>query len=120
MSVDNDQEQTQGSESLTGFKSRILRKKEYRKHFNRVVRWVLEDVLIYNIDITFISRSRWPRGLRRRSAAAWLLGSRVRIPRRAYMFCLLCLCVVFSCVSRGLCDGLITHTEESYRVINCV
>jgi hypothetical protein len=25
-------------------------------------------------------RSQWPRGLRRRSAAAWLLGSRVRIP----------------------------------------
>ena len=30
--------------------------------------------------------SRWPCGLKRRSAAAWLLGSRVRIPLRAWMF----------------------------------
>jgi hypothetical protein len=30
--------------------------------------------------------------------------------------CLLCLYVVLSCVGRGLCDGLITHPEESYRV----
>jgi hypothetical protein len=30
--------------------------------------------------------SRWPRGLRRRSAAAWLLGSQVRIPLKAWMF----------------------------------
>jgi hypothetical protein len=34
--------------------------------------------------------------------------------------CLLCLYVVFSCVGRGLCDGLITRPEESYRVSNCV
>ena len=37
----------------------------------------------------------WPRDLRRRSAAAWLLGSKVRIPLRAWMFvsgacCVLC------------------------------
>jgi hypothetical protein len=41
-----------------------------------------------------VSRSQWPRGLRRRSAAAWLLGSRVRIPLEAGMFvssvCMLC------------------------------
>jgi hypothetical protein len=30
--------------------------------------------------------------------------------------CLLCLHVVLSCVCRGLCDGLITRPEESYRV----
>jgi hypothetical protein len=29
---------------------------------------------------------------------------------------LLCLYVVLSCVGRGLCDGLITRPEESYRV----
>jgi hypothetical protein len=34
--------------------------------------------------------------------------------------CLLCLYVVLSCVGRGLCDGLITRPEESYRVSNCV
>jgi hypothetical protein len=28
--------------------------------------------------------------------------------------------VVLSCVGRGLCDGLITRPEESYRVSNCV
>jgi hypothetical protein len=31
-----------------------------------------------------------------------------------------CLYVVLSCVGRGLCDGLITRPEESYRVSNCV
>jgi hypothetical protein len=30
--------------------------------------------------------------------------------------CLLCLYVVLFCVGRGLCDGLITRPEESYRV----
>jgi hypothetical protein len=76
--------------------------------------------LIKCIKIVLISRSRWPRGLRRRSAAAWLLRAQVRIPLRAWMFCLLCLYVVLSCVSRGLCNGLITRPEESYRVSNCV
>jgi hypothetical protein len=28
--------------------------------------------------------------------------------------------VVLSCVGRGLCDGLITRPEESYRVSVCV
>jgi hypothetical protein len=64
--------------------------------------------------------SRWPRGLMRRSAAACLQGSRVRITLRAWMFvcCVsfLCLYVVLSCVGRGLCDGLITRPDESYRV----
>jgi hypothetical protein len=40
----------------------------------------------------FVGRSEWPRGLRR-SAAAWLLGSRVRIPLGAWMFvCCVVLC----------------------------
>jgi hypothetical protein len=59
-------------------------------------------------------RSQWPRSLWRRSAVAWLLGSRVRIPLGAWMF------VVLPCVGRGLCDGLITRPEESYRVSVCV
>jgi hypothetical protein len=33
--------------------------------------------------------------------------------------CLLCL-YVLSCAGRGLCGGLITRSEESYRVYNCV
>jgi hypothetical protein len=48
--------------------------------------------------------------------AAWLLGSRVRIPLRSWMFVFLCLYVVLSCVGRGLCDGLITRPKESYQV----
>jgi len=28
--------------------------------------------------------------------------------------------VVLSCVGRGLCDGLITRPEESYRGSNCM
>jgi hypothetical protein len=41
-----------------------------------------------------LCRPRYPRGLRRRSAPAWLLGSRVRIPLRAWMFvsCVYMLC----------------------------
>ena len=59
------------------------------------------------------SRSQWPRGLRRRSAAARLLRSWVRIPQGAWMF-IWCECCVFA--GRGLCDELITRPEESYRL----
>jgi hypothetical protein len=42
-------------------------------------------------------------------------------PARGMDVCLLCLYVVLSCRGRGLCDGLITRLEESYRVSNvCV
>jgi hypothetical protein len=58
-------------------------------------------------------RSQWPRGLRRRSAAARLLRSWVRIPRGAWIF-VCCKCRVLS--GRGLCDELITRPEESYRL----
>jgi hypothetical protein len=34
--------------------------------------------------------------------------------------CILCLYVVLPCVGIGLCDGLITPPEESYRVSNSV
>ena len=52
-----------------------------------------------------------PRGLRVGSAAARLLGLRVRIPPREWMP-LACECCVLS--RRNLCVGLITPTEESY------
>ena len=54
-----------------------------------------------------------PRGLRRRSAAARLPRSWVRIPPGAWMF-VCCECCVLS--GRGLCDELITHPEDSYRL----
>ena len=57
-------------------------------------------------------RSQWPRGLRRRSAAARFLELRVRILPGAWM-AVCCECCVLS--SRGLCVCLITCPEEFYR-----
>jgi hypothetical protein len=65
----------------------------------------------HNNKIQFVKcRSQWPRGLRRRSAAARLLRSWVPIPRVAWIF----VCCVLS--GRGLCDELITRPVESYRL----
>ena len=58
-------------------------------------------------------RFQWPRGLRRRSLAARLLRLWVRIPPGAWIF-VYCECCVLS--GRGLCDGLIIRSEESYRM----
>ena len=62
---------------------------------------------------TYSYRSQWPRGLRRRSAAARLLRLWVRIPPGAWMsvFCVCC-----ELLGRVLCDELITRPEESYRL----
>ena len=60
---------------------------------------------------------QWLHGLRRRSAAARLLGLRIRIPLVAWMSAC-CECCVLS--GRRLRDGPITHPEESYRVCLCV
>ena len=62
---------------------------------------------------TYICRSQWPRSLRRRSTAARLLRSWVRIPPGEWTF-VCCECCVLS--GRGLCDELITRPEESYRL----
>ena len=61
--------------------------------------------------ILICGRSQWPRGLRRRSAAARLLGLWVRTPSGAWMF-VCCECCVLS--GRGLCGELNTRPEESY------
>ena len=58
-------------------------------------------------------RSQWPRGLRRGSAAAPLLGLRIRIPPGTWMS-VSYECCVLRC--RGICDVLITRLEEPYRV----
>ena len=63
--------------------------------------------------IYIICRSLWPRGLRRRSAAARQLRLWVRVPPGAWMF-ISCECCVLS--GRALCDKLITRPEESYRL----
>jgi hypothetical protein len=59
------------------------------------------------------SRSQWPRGLRRGSAAARLLRSLVRISPGAWIF-VCCDCCVLS--GRGLCDELITRPQEYYQL----
>jgi len=64
-------------------------------------------------------RSQWPRGLRRRSAAARLLELWVQIPPVAWM----CVCVECCVLSgRGLCDGLITRPKKSLPIVmrHCV
>jgi hypothetical protein len=64
----------------------------------------------------FACRSQWLRGLGRGSAAAYLLGLRVRIMSGAWMS-VSCKCCVL--LGRGLCVELITRPEESYRVCLC-
>ena len=56
------------------------------------------------------------RGLRRGSAGGHLLGLRVRILLGAWIS-VSCECCVL--LGRGLCVGLITRPEESYRVCMC-
>ena len=58
-------------------------------------------------------QSQWPHSLRHRFVTARFLRSWVRIPPEAWMF-VCCECCVLS--GRGLCDGLITRPEESYRL----
>jgi hypothetical protein len=61
-------------------------------------------------------RSQWPRRLRRGPSAERLLGSWVQISqshRKRECLPLVSICVLSG---RGLCDGLITRPEESYRV----
>ena len=68
---------------------------------------------IYTSTWKSVCRSQWPCGLRHRSSAARLLRSWVRIPPGAWMF-VCCECCMLS--GKGLCDGLITRPEESYRL----
>jgi hypothetical protein len=77
-----------------------------------ILRSFLENICIY-ICIYIACRSQWPCGLMRGSAAARLLGLRVRIPPGVWMS-VSCDCCVLS--GRGLCDELATRPEESYRV----
>ena len=74
--------------------------------------------LFHGVSYNFLEyrsfrRSQWPRGLRRGSAAASLMGLWVRIPQGALMS-VSCACCVVS--GRGLCDELVLHPEESYRL----
>ena len=81
-----------------------------RQHLRKF--WGAQNDRIVNVG-KFCSRSQWLRGLRRRSAAARLLESWVRIKPGAWML-VCCECCVLS--GRGLCYELITRPEESYRL----
>ena len=70
---------------------------------------VIVDSNLFRLRKPVVSRPQWPRGLRRRSAAARLLRLWVRIPPGAWMF-VCCECCLLSC--RGLCDELITRPES--------
>jgi len=74
-------------------------------------------LLRINVDNVDCCRSQWPRGLRRRSTAARLLRSWVRISPGAWMSVCFNCCVLSG---RGLCDELITRPEESYRLWSVV
>jgi len=63
--------------------------------------------------LTILCRCRWPRGLSRGTAAAVLLGLRVRTPPRV---CLPVSCERSVILGTGLCVGLINRPEESYRM----
>jgi hypothetical protein len=68
---------------------------------------------IFNTHNLVYCRYQCPRCLRRKSRAARLLRSWVRIPPGAWMFVCFVWCVLSG---RGLCDELITRPEESYRL----
>ena len=87
-------------------------------HMSCPLHWTwVEWYRLYYLFLTYgkflSSRSQWPCGLRRRSSATRLLISWVRIPAGTWMF-VCCVCCVLS--GRGLCDGLITRPDESYRL----
>ena len=74
--------------------------------------WEVFNLIILAL-LTCFCQSQWPRGLRRGSAAARLLRLWVRFPPGTWIS-VCCECCVLS--GRGLCDGLITRPEKSYRL----
>ena len=83
-----------------------------------IIRSIVSSNCYYFIKLLLLlCRSQWPRGLRRRSTAARPLRLWVRIPPAARIY-VCCECCVLS--GRGLCNGLITRIEESYRLWHVV
>ena len=85
----------------------------YELFANYCYMYCVRDTFIWGHYLLILRQSQWPRCLRRDSAAARLLGLLVLISPGARLS-VFCECCVLS--SRGLCVGLITRPEESYRV----
>jgi len=82
------------------------------------ITYQLQSTKVFSSVTPYNSRSQWQRGLKRRSTASRLMRLWVRIPPEAWFIC--CECCILS--DRGLCDGMITRPEESYRlwfVVEC-
>ena len=85
--------------------------------YEGVVSYLHIYLFIYHLykPIFIHYRSLWPRGLKRGSVAACLLGLRVRIPSEQWLY-IFCECRV---LGRVLCDRPITHPEE-FNGVRCV
>jgi hypothetical protein len=93
------------------------RLRNWQQNKGQISRWNVRPNVIqplnWMVSLQLLTINQWPCGLRRGSAAARLLGLRVRIPQGAWMS-VCCECCVM--LGRGLCDDLITRPEESHRV----
>jgi hypothetical protein len=70
--------------------------------------------------LVYVCWSQWPRGLRPRFAAAWLLGLGVRKPPGAWMF-VSCECCVFCQVEVSASGwSLVQRSRTQCRMSNCV
>jgi hypothetical protein len=67
---------------------------EHNSAFSRFRAWINTYSLIFSVYTSYRCRSRWPRGLRRGSAAALLRGLGVRIPAGTWMS-VCCECCVY-------------------------
>jgi hypothetical protein len=80
---------------------------------NYCFEYCVSDKFIWGHYLLILRQFQWPRCLKHDSAAARLLGLRVRISPGARLS-VFCDCCVLS--GRVLCVGLITRPEETYRV----
>ena len=110
-------------EWITAQSSGFLRQIQVRLHTAVVTSQEVNARNVFKFEINLLLqeemsllqywRSQWPRGLRRGSGAACLVGLRVRIPPEAWMSFSRD-CYVMS--GRCLCVRLIIRPEDSYRV----
>jgi hypothetical protein len=84
------------------------------KIVNAVLIIIIIIIIIIMRTYWHFSRSQWPSGLRRRSAAACLLGLRVQISPVTWMS-VPCECCTMS--GGVLCYGPITRPEEPYQML---